>query len=151
MRKFFWVVLPLILITGSLIGGVFIYRAGIKPEVVPEQPSPSPIPTEVPDITPVALKREDLKLQILNGQGIAGIAGEAKNYLESLGYKEIEVDNADSFDFEETEVSIKKAKENYFDLLKEDLSAKYVTAEKAEILDPESEFDVIVVIGEKAN
>jgi hypothetical protein len=147
MKKYFWTILPVILILGALIAGVFIYQAGTKNGVVQEQPSP--FPAETLESTPVLeLKREDLKIQVLNGRGVAGVAGEAKDYLEELGYQVIGVDNAGSFDYEETEISIKKDKENYLDLLEEDLSKEYTLSEKAEILDTESEFDAVIIIAE---
>jgi hypothetical protein len=93
------------------------------------------------------LKREELKLQVLNGRGVSGTAAEARDYLESLGYREMEIGNADLFDYETTEVSIKKDKDNYADLLREDLAEKYVISEKRGILEAENEFDAIVVIG----
>ncbi len=150
MRKLFWIVLPVVLIAGALAGGVFIYKAGIKQETVQKSQLPSLTPPENLELTPIPeLKRENLKLQVLNGRGVAGTAGEAKDYLESLGYQNIEVGNADSYDFEKTEISLKKDNENYFDLLKADLSEKYVTSEEVEILETESQFDAVVIIGEK--
>ncbi|OGD86841.1 hypothetical protein A2164_01365 [Candidatus Curtissbacteria bacterium RBG_13_35_7] len=149
--KLFWIVLPVILIIGALIGGVFIYRAGtIKTETVQEEQSPIPAPTENAQISPAPeLKRADLKLQIQNGRGVVGVAAEAQQFLEGLGYTDIEIGNAGSYNYEKTEISIKKDKKNYFDLLREDLSKKYLPLEKAEILDIESEFDAIVIIGKE--
>jgi hypothetical protein len=146
MRKYFWTILPVVLILGALISGVFIYLSSVKQETAQGEPSPLPVTTNEPAPTPT-LKREDLKLQVLNGRGVAGTAGEAKDYLEGLGYQVIKVDNADTFDYEETEISIKKDKESYSDLLKEDLAKKYILSKEIKVLEEGSEFDAVIIIG----
>jgi hypothetical protein len=144
MKKLFWIVLPMVLITGSIIGGVFIYRAGTP------FPSPSPLPLETPQVSPAPeLKREDLKLQILNGRGVPGTAAQAKEFLEGLGYQNIEVANADSYDYEQTEISIKKDKESYLEQLITDLSDGFRVSEETKSLDAQSNFDAIVTIGKE--
>lgn len=150
-KKFIWIGLPAILIIGALIGGIFIYRAGVKSaRIVQEEPSPTPLPspTETAEPSPEPeLKREDLKLQVLNGRGVAGTASDAKEFLEGLGYKDVAVGNADSFDFEKTEVSIKEDKKDYLEMLTDDLSKEYVVSEDTETLDAESDFDAVITIG----
>jgi hypothetical protein len=149
MKKYFWTGLPVILIIGALVGGVFIYKSGAtKPKITQEELSLVQSPTEISEPTP-ELKREDLKLKVLNGRGVAGIAGEAKNYLESLGYKDVEVGNADSYAYQQTEISIKKDKEPYLELLITDLSDGFRVSEKTETLATESEFDAVITIGKE--
>ena len=70
-----------------------------------------------------------------------------KELLEGLGYKDIAIANADSFDFEKTEISIKEGKKDYLDMLTNDLSDCYRVLEETKTLDEESEFDAVVVIG----
>jgi len=153
-KKPFWIIFPVILLVGALAGGVFIYREGVKKTEKTEEQlavvSPSPIPTETPEALPVAeLKREDLKLQVLNGAGVAGTAAKAREFLEGLGYKEVAIGNADSFDYEETEVSIKEDKKDYLEMLTDDLSEEYTLSAQTPYVDKENEFDAIVVIGKK--
>lgn len=146
MKKLFWTILPILLIAGSLFGGFFIYRTGLKKEMQ-NSPAPSVSLPQPVETSPEPFNRKDVKLQILNGKGVAGTAKEAKEYLEGLGYKDIETENADTFDYEKTEILISKDREKYGNLLKEDLAKKYVVSDKTTFLDRESEFDAVVIIG----
>ncbi len=119
---------------GSPLGG-----GEMGTEVSPTE-APSPIPTAV------ALERGDLKVQVLNGTGEAGAAGEGKDLLEALGYEEIETTNADSYNHKLTEIALKEGKEDYFALLREDLEKNYQIASEASILEEDSEFDSVVIL-----
>jgi len=68
---------------------------------------------------------------------------------EGLGYEDIEAGNADSYDYEATEIYIKADKEDYLSLLTEDLSKGYTLAEEALTLDEDREFDVVVMVGKE--
>lgn len=148
-------VAAILVLTG---GGIFLYRkksAKIPstPEVAQATPSPQTeaevTPEEEPTPTIETLNREDLKLQVLNGSGVAGTASKAKEFLEGLGYKDVDAGNADSYNYEETEISIREDKKDYLELLTDDLSEKYTLAEETKTLDEESEFGVIVILGKE--
>ncbi len=62
-------------------------------EIAPEA-FPSLLPSPVPTIP--ALERKDFKIQVLNGIGVPGVAGEGKELLEALGYEEVDTAKADS-------------------------------------------------------
>lgn len=71
--------------------------------------SVSPTPSVVPTVTPtpiedVSVKKEEVKVQILNGTGKAGQATTVKNLLVDLGYSDIETGNAKSSDATDTTV-----------------------------------------------
>ncbi|MBL7078170.1 LytR C-terminal domain-containing protein [Candidatus Shapirobacteria bacterium] len=106
-------------------------------------------PTLIPSLAPTvpALERKDLKVQVLNGIGVPGAAGEGKELLEALGYEEVATANADSYDYELTEIALKEGKEEYFELLKEDLEKNYEIATEASFLEEASEFDAQVTLG----
>ena len=89
-----------------------------KPKEAIVVPSPTPLAIATP--VPV-FERKDFKIQVLNGSGVAGLAGKAKDKLEALGYPEVTVGNADSKDYTETEVSIKKSKSDFIAEIKKDL------------------------------
>lgn len=148
----FWVILLALFIIASLVGGgVLVFRAGVekgKLEVGGGQPTSSPTGAATPTAAP-EVKREELKIQVLNGTGKAGVAASAKEYLEGLGYKDVGVGNASSSDFTETEISIKDTKKDYLETLKSDLSKKYAVSAEAETLSSSSEFDTTVTIGSK--
>lgn len=52
--------------------------------------TPTPVIIEA-----VKLKREDIKIQVLNGSDIAGQASKLKDQLEALGFNNVEIGNAD--------------------------------------------------------
>lgn len=62
------------------------------------EPLPQPVVSSAPTsvITEdVKLKKEDIKIQVLNGSEIAGQAGRLKDQLEALGYANVEIGNAE--------------------------------------------------------
>ncbi len=65
--------------------------------------SSAPSPTPVPEI-----KKEDLKVQVLNGSGIAGQAAKVKEALAGLGLSQIEIGNAEGALAKETVVVFSK-------------------------------------------
>ncbi len=111
------------------------------------KPTATPAPTVEPTAIP-ELSREDVNIQILNGTGTAGIAGEMRDILIDLGYTEVLTDNADSFDFVSTQIAIKADKKEYLDLLVDDLSDT-IKIKKANIstLDKKEEADIVITIG----
>jgi len=109
----------------------------VQPTAGADEPSP----------TIVALERADLKVQVLNGTGEGGAAGEGKDLLEALGYQEVDMGNADSYNFKLTEITLKEGKEEYFELISKDLENNYQVASEASVLEEESEFDSVVTLG----
>jgi Tfp pilus assembly PilM family ATPase len=107
-------------------------------------PTATPV---IPTATPTpSLKKETLKIKVLNGAGIKGKASEVKDILKDKGYGEILTGNADSFDYEKTETQIKEEKKEVFNYLKKDL-ADYVNLEKKSSLAEDSASDIILTIG----
>lgn len=148
--SFFWVIfLALFIIASLVVGGTLIFRAGVEKGRLEAGGVPNELPAPTPAVaTPSAeVKREDLKIQVLNGTGKAGVAAIAKEYLEGLGYKDVEAGNADTSDFEETEISIKDSKKDYLTILTGDLSEKYQLSETAKTLSNANDFDAVITIG----
>lgn len=145
-RKYLVIVAIVVFALLVLGSAVFFFTRG-SGEVV--SPSPTPlIVEESPSPAPQAeVKREDLKLQVLNGLGVPGTAGKARDYLEGLGYKDIDAGNADSFDYRKTEIRIKDGKKAYLKILEEDLGEEYTLASLTKTLAEDSEFDAVVIIG----
>jgi copper homeostasis protein CutC len=67
--------------------------------------SPSPTPTPK-----ILVDKQAVRIKVLNGSGVSGKASAVKEILKEKGYQEILTGNADSFDYEKTEVSVKKGK-----------------------------------------
>ncbi|MFC1790712.1 LytR C-terminal domain-containing protein [Patescibacteria group bacterium] len=144
-----------LVVCGLVVGGVILYRNLRKEEVVEPEPVPvaaevTPTPTMMPEPTPAPeLDREDLTVQVLNGSGTPGLAGVAKDFLEGLGYPEVETGNADSYDYEQTEIAIKDSKAAYLALLQEDLEDDYFLSTDSAVLAEEDNFDAVVTIGKE--
>ena len=68
--------------------------------------SPTPKSTTSPTPTPVATPyaKSEVKMKVLNGTGVSGEAAFLKKELNKLGYSQIEIGNAESKDYTETEV-----------------------------------------------
>lgn len=153
--NYLWIIIPTALLVGALVGGLITYFSGIS-KLSMETATPSPVATaqaqtEVkPTATPQStIKREDLKIQILNGSGISGEAGKAKTLLEGLGYKNVDTGNASSSDFAETEIAIKAASKDALATVIKDLSSKYSAVEAAKPLATTSKYDLVITIGKK--
>jgi hypothetical protein len=152
--NYLWIIVPTALLVGALAGGLITYFSAVPGFNASPTSTPiatiEPLSTETPVSSPSAeLKKESLKIQILNGSGVSGVAGKAKTYLENLGYKNIEIGNANSSSFETTEISIKTASKEYLDLLLEDLGKDYEVSTDTKILSASSKFDAIITLGKK--
>lgn len=109
--------------------------------------SPTPAPTQMP--TP-KLEKSDLKIQVLNGSGKKGAASSLKKFLIEKGYdKDIDTANADAFNYEETIIKIKEDKKSYLSLLINDLKGEYRISSETAVLDGNSDFDAVIVVGKE--
>lgn len=107
----------------------------------------TPTPTFTPTPTPTpAFKKEDLKVKVMNGSGVAGKASEMKEILLEKKYGDIITANADSFDYTLTELQIKKSKSQAATIIKEDLKV-YLTAFKETVLDESEAADIVIIFG----
>ena len=140
-KKWLWITLVICVVYGVVI--LFLNFRSNTPKETKVIASPTPItsPTPVP-----VFDRKNFKIQVLNGSGIAGLAGKAKTKLEALGYPEVAVGNADSKDYTETQVSIKKSKAEFIADIKKDLTG-YTLAQDAGTVSGDSEFDVEIILG----
>ena len=153
--NYLWIIIPTALLVGALVGGLITYFSGISALSV-SKASPSPIASTVPEAeaTPVPepksdVDRSEIKLQVLNGSGVSGLAGKAKTYLEGLGYKNVVVGNASVSNLIETTIAVKKDKESLLDTLISDLSKNYKVAKETETLPASSKYDFVITLGSK--
>lgn len=150
-KKVFFLVLLVILILVAIAGGIFVYKKSIDQK----NSSSGAVPTTTPQAEQITqtpaeeLKREDLKVEILNGSGTPGAAGVTQKYLEDLGYQIAKTGNAKSYTYKETEISIKEEKRPYLEMLVKDLEKNYTLATGSSFLESESEFDAVIVVGKK--
>lgn len=151
-----WILILLLILTilGMPVLGVYYSFLRQKPANESEKTKQKAMvavePTTEPTASPAVevLKKEELKIQILNGSGIEGEAAVAAQLLRDTGYQEnINTDNADSYDYQETVIKIKEEKIDYLEELKQNLESEYVVLENSERLDNDNSFDVIITIG----
>jgi len=153
-KKIVFIILAIVVVLGIIGGGFYFYKkkknVPVASQPEPEQTTVLPTPEIIePSPTVALLERKNLNIQVLNGSGIAGKAGEVKSFLEELKYEEIDTGNAETYDFEKTEISIKESAKDYLEMLIDDLSEEYPLVEETETLDEDSEFDVIVTVGKE--
>jgi hypothetical protein len=110
-----------------------------------ETPTPTRVPTATPTPTP-EIDRTEVNIKVLNGGGVAGKATVVKTILQKKGYEGILTGNADSFEYEKTEIRVKEEKDFLFDVVAADL-ADNVSVTTPSKLDEDEAADVIVVIG----
>lgn len=170
-KRFIYLIIFLVILGAFfLIRGLFFGSAEEKqvPEITPTPveyqfptEAPTPIPTdavEEPTASPTAsakdsvdsatgLDRSNLSVEIQNGSGEVGAAGEAADVLKDLGYEIASTGNADSYDYEDVTIMVKSTKANYLPLLKKDLGFSYTVGETSEDLDSSSDADALVIIG----
>ena len=113
-----------------------------KPTATVTPVKPSPKVTAIP--TPKVLK-DELKIKVLNGTGTKGQANELKDLLKEKGYQEILTGNADSFDYEQTELQTKKSMSSAIKTIKNDLKDN-VTSVKESVLDEDEAADVVIIV-----
>ena len=101
--KFIFIILAILALVAVGVWLIFGRAWGEDTEIVvaPTVSEEIPSPTEVP----VEIERDEIKIQILNGSGISGAAGDLREEMEDLGYSDIVVGNASNQDYETTEVT----------------------------------------------
>ena len=111
------------------------------------KPTPAPTAVPLPTATPTPIiKKDTIKVKILNGSGTPGKAGDVKAVMKEKGYQDIVTGNADAFDFELTEIAVKKGNEYIAESIKLDL-ADYAKDAKITVLGDKEQADVVVTVG----
>lgn len=103
--------------------------------------------TEEPTANPAAtqLEREEITLEILNGSGVAGAAGDAAEVFEALGYEDVEIGNAD--ETEGNELYVSSDIEDLIDVLLEDVEEELDISSISGELD-DSDASARIILGE---
>ncbi|MCS7093071.1 MAG: LytR C-terminal domain-containing protein [Patescibacteria group bacterium] len=115
-------------------------------EKVQAQMSPTPQPQLNSSTPQVTIKKEELKIQVLNGSGIPGKAGELRSILKEKGYSEVITGNADNFNYQNTEIKVKKSKSQALNQIKKDLGY-YFSLLKESFLEEREIPDIIIIVG----
>ena len=155
-KTFIIIFLITFILSGLVIGGILVQNNALqsRPNPTPSPlviASPSPIPTPTPSPSPKPeIVLADYKILALNGTGGKGVAAAVKEILEQKGFEDIKADNADSFDFTQTEVQLKpETPEKIWQTIEASLTESYEVTQSAELLEDDSQYDVIITVGEK--
>lgn len=152
--NYMWLIILIALLVGALTGGFITYFSGLS-RMKETESTPLPVATLIPTIEPVPsaspspIKREELKVQILNGSGVSGAASKAKALLTGLGYTSIDTGNALISDLVQTEVSVKSSAKELFTTVIKDLSKSYNAVESSKPLIETSKYDIVITLGKK--
>lgn len=148
IKKTLMIVGGVILLIGLVVGGILVSRSATSE---PEEIVITPIATATPEPTPEPVEMSSVSVQILNGSGVTGRAGEIADLMMEIGVEEdkIETGNADNYDYLEVEVAVREdLDESVYSQIEEALSDEYSVAE-VDGLSEESEYDVVIVVGQK--
>lgn len=104
-------------------------------------PSPTPIP-----ILKVSSSSAKLKIFVLNGTEITGLAATTSAKLKKAGFQNIEIGNAQTSDYKNWEASLKKNDEDLAGVLKNVLELETLTVKEATST---AKFDIEIIVGEK--
>jgi hypothetical protein len=142
--------LALLILVG---GGIFLFTRGSKEKSQETTPTPTvegteTFPTEEPTTTPTSIDKSDIKIEVLNGTGIAGEAAYLQGVLKNLGYSDISAGNADSQDETVTTVTFARSlSSSIVDEITKKLEAIYEDVESKTSSTQKS--DVVIVTGLK--
>jgi hypothetical protein len=146
-------------IAGGIGAAIFMITSGILPNLFDTQNQPviattTPTATDsatleaTPSATPQPeLKRSDIYIEIQNGSGLAGVAGELSSQLEELGYADIDSSNADAFDYEGITVKINPKIKSFWPTLESDLKEISSTNIETDELEEANPYDFVIIIG----
>ena len=161
-KVIFITVLITAIVVGLVAGGVYVYLSGTgklvgdnialmsptpgSSNAVLATASPSPVASLEPSLEPeIALDK--YKVNILNGSGKIGEAGNAKKLLEEAGFKVGSTGNAKTFDFKKTLVAAKKSiSSKTVDLVVGALGKSY-KVELSEALKESDSYDITITVG----
>jgi hypothetical protein len=146
-RKLFMAGLIVVLFIFGVTGWVFYLTNRYAEETTQEEITLEEGATEEPTATPapIQLERGEITLEILNGSGVAGAAGDAAEVFEALGYEDVEIGNAD--ETEGTELYVSSDVEGLIDVLLEDVEEELDISSISGELD-DSDVSVRIILGE---
>ncbi|MEN9407999.1 MAG: transcriptional regulator LytR [Candidatus Parcubacteria bacterium] len=149
--RLFVVALGTGILLGLLVfGGLILYESygGKIGSMTGSLMSPSPTPTKTPPPTPTqaVLNPAEYQIQILNGSGVSGAAGDVETLLNDAGFTQTSTGNASEYGFTDTEIAMKSdVPKALFGKLKSTLTGYSVVDVTA--LPSDGEYDVVITVG----
>jgi hypothetical protein len=142
-----------VLVGGSLTGGILYSRSATNQDVrskaaetvVDTTPIPTAEPTAEPTKEELDLSQYDIEIQ--NGSGVPGEAGVVDEILQEEGFNQADTANADSYDYQTTEVRLKEGTpKDVYEAIEEALNSDY-DVELGDTLDDDSDQDIVIIVG----
>lgn len=96
----------------------------------------------------LSVNKGEIKIEVLNGNGIKGKALTIENLLKSNGFNVLSTGNADNFNYTQTVIRYKKGKKEIADLAAEVISSVYFPVLQEDVTD-DSKADIVIVLGQK--
>jgi hypothetical protein len=146
-RKATYIIIAVVVIAALAGAGWFLFTKPDFEQEVTTQPTPTPSrSTPTPTVSEEKFERSEISINVLNGSGIPGAAGDLQEDLEDIGYTDIEVGNADDQDYEDTQIVFdenvpEQARDEIIDLLRD----FFATVDDSE--DELNDFDVEIITG----
>ena len=103
--------------------------------------------TSTTEISPTATS-VSASVEVLNGSGVSGAASKMASTLKSLGYTVSSTGNADTFEYKDITIEVKKSEPKLLTQLKNDLSADYTIGSSSASLGDSNDTDAIVIVGQ---
>lgn len=146
-KKLFTAGLIVVLFIFGITGWVFYLTNRYAEKTTQEEITLEEGTTEEPTATPAPtqLEREEITLEILNGSGVAGAAGDATEIFEALGYEVVETGNAD--DTVGNEIYVNPEFEELIEVLLEDVEDELDISSISGELD-DSDASARIILGE---
>ena len=92
------------------------------------------------------LKREDLKVKILNGANVNGLAAKTKSLFEAKGYKVVDIDTAEE-SRSDTLYRFSKANLQFKDLVTSDFTEQFPKVSVEDTLPASESYDLLIIVG----
>lgn len=158
-KKIFAIIGGIIIVVLVLVIGSMIFSNNEEPEEedifgtpATQEPTDTPTPTEAEEdeeenteAEESELDRSEYTILIQNGSGTAGAAGRLADLLGDLGYTLGGTENADNFDYTETEIHVSSGNKALLDLLESDIESEYTIG--ATSTDHDGDEDALIIIG----
>jgi hypothetical protein len=147
--KFFLTVVLITFVVGMVLFGGIYYGISNKDKLLSLVNKPSPTPSEAPqEVSPTnePVDLAEFDIRVLNGTSTSGLAASLQEDLKEAGFKVVSVGNADSDDFDRTEIAaVEKVSKEFLDKLREELGKSYIVGETVKLSTGEA--DVVITIG----
>jgi hypothetical protein len=147
---FLWALIVIVAAATTGIGLLIFSGTDTKKITIIPQPSPTVIPVLTPTVMPTpTIVRADISVSVLNGGGVPGAASKMKSFLAEKGYSVIEVGNTEDYEYEETEIRVKKSLEAVLSVIETDLASEYTVGTKSSDIMDSAQYDLQVIVGKK--